>query len=99
MQTLQVTLLAGKTPIVATAPTQSQTQIRISFQSLTIQNNSADPVRVGDTNVSATRGILLAGGSPGGSITIDSLMEYSSDLSEWYLFGTQGDIIDVLYLD
>lgn len=96
MQSIQVTLLAGATPIVAPSATQIPSQNRISFQVLMIQNNAADVCRVGDASVSATKGLSLAAGSA--PLTIAPPLEYSSDLSDYYLFGTAGDVIDVLYI-
>lgn len=100
MQTIQVTLLATATPIVAPSATQTSTQARIAFQVLTFQNNSAHVCRVGDASVSATKGIALAAGSTTTQppYTIAPHLEYAADLSEFYIFGTAGDVIDVMYL-
>jgi hypothetical protein len=93
MQIISVTLLATATPIVA----QNSTQNRISFQTLIVQNNSAAVCRVGDQTVSATTGIALAP-TPSLPLVITCPLEYSSDLSEYFLFGTAGNVIDVLFL-
>lgn len=100
MQIIQVTLLAVATPILAPSATQTPSQNRIAFQSLIIQNNSAHSCRVGDASVTATTGIALASGSTTSQIplVITPPLEYSSDLSEYFLFGTAGDVIDVMYL-
>lgn len=91
MRLLQVTLLAGATPIT------TDSKIYSSF--LVVQNNAAANVRLGDNTVSATRGILLATASPapGGSATIQLNFPRGAHLSEWYLFGTAGQVIDILY--
>lgn len=101
MQLIQVTLLAGATPIVSPSATQTPTQNRISFQTLLIQNNSANVCRVGDSSVSATKGIALAAGSTTTQLPLAIVppLEYSSDLSDYYLFGTAGNVIDILYID
>jgi hypothetical protein len=97
MKIIQVTLLATATPIVAQNATQNSTQLREAFQILIIQNNAAAVCRVGDQAVSATKGIALAP-TPSLPLVITCPLEYSSDLSEYYLFGTPGNIIDVMYL-
>lgn len=100
MQTLQVTLGAGATPLVAAlaAAGQSPTQIRIAFQHLIIQNNAAHSCRVGSSDtVSATVGIYLSSGPGGGSLTIALPLEYSGDLSEYCIFGTAADVIDIMF--
>lgn len=90
MRIIQVTLGSGATQITKSA---------IYTPSLFIQNNAAAVVRIGDNTVSATRGIALAPigtGSAGGAYTV-----YRADnrihLSDYYLFGTAGQLIDVLY--
>lgn len=100
MKIIQVTLTAVATPIVAQSATQNSTQLREMFQILIFQNNSTHSVRVGDASVSATKGLVLASGSTTTTppLVIAPHMEYSGDLSEWYLFGTAGDLIDVMYL-
>lgn len=97
MRIIQVTLLAGATPIVAQNATQNSTQLCESFQTLIIQNNAAAICRVGDRTVSATKGIALAP-TPSLPFVITCPLQYSSDLSEYYLFGTPGNVIDVMYL-
>lgn len=100
MQLIQVTLLAGATPIIAPSATQTPTQKMIPFQVLMLQNNGANVCRVGDASVAADRGIVLAPGSttPQPPLVIKPGLEYSSDLSEYFLFGTADDVIDVMYL-
>jgi hypothetical protein len=97
MRIIQVTLTAVATPIIVQNATQNSTQLREAFQTLVIQNNSAAVCRVGDQTVSATKGIALAP-TPSLPLVITCPLEYSSDLSEWYLFGTPGNVIDVMYL-
>ncbi len=64
-------------------------------QQLTIQDNAANSCRVGDVTVSATRGILL---TAGGAFGPGSFMNYGTYLSDWWLFGTAGDVIDICYI-
>lgn len=88
---LQVTL--------GSAATQISTQQTLVRQ-IIIQDNAAHNVRVGDNTVSATKGILLASASPapGGSLNSGPMQIYFAYLSDWYLFGTAGDLIDILYI-
>jgi len=79
-------------------------------QWLTIQNNAAHNIRYGlDNKVSVTtpaavnggtagRGILLAAGSPGGAGSQSTPVTYSTYLSDWWIAGTAGDVIDILAL-
>lgn len=90
MRLIQVTLGTAATRI---------TTGKIYTPSLFIQNNAAAVVRLGDNTVSATRGIALSpsvAGAPGGSFT-----NYRPDnrifLDSYFLFGTAGQVIDVLY--
>jgi hypothetical protein len=90
MRLLQVTLGAAATPIT------TDKNLYASF--LIIQNNAAAAVRVGDNTVSASKGILLSGGTaPGGSATNQFPFPRGTHLSDWYLFGTSTQIIDILY--
>lgn len=90
MRILQVTLLAGATPI---------TTSKIYTPSLIIQNNAAAVVRVGDNTVSATRGMVLQ------PVTAPAMSNYlkidRSDnrvpMFNYFLFGTATQVVDVLY--
>ena len=86
---IQVTLGSGATQI---------TTLQINASVLAIQNNAAHVCRAGDNTVSATKGIALAAGS---TTTQPPFIIARSDnrilLKEYYLFGTQNDVIDVLY--
>jgi len=86
---LQVTLTA-----VATQISSSNTFCK----QILIQNNAAHSFRVGDSTVSATKGILLAAGTPGGSLNSGPVDAYQSYLSDWWVFGTTNDKVDVLYI-
>lgn len=93
MPLLQVTLGAGAT--------QVSTQ-NIFCRQIFFQNNAANVVRVGNDNtVSATKGMALApaaGGNPGGSLNSGPSPIYYTYLSDWWLFGTAAQVIDVLYI-
>jgi hypothetical protein len=96
MRLLQFTLGAAATPILLKGVQPANS---LPFQGIIIQNNSAAACRVGDSTVSATKGIYLAAGPGGGSITLQPALEYTSDVYEFYAFGTAGSVIDVLIMD
>lgn len=85
----QVTIGAAATQLSAT---------RKPVKWLCIQNNSTHNFRLGDSTVSSTKGIALATGSPGGSLTLTADTAYNTDLSQWWVFGTQNDLVDILWL-
>ena len=85
---LQITLGAGATQISLTSMLVNQ---------VTFQNNAGHSCRLGDATVSATKGLLLASGSPGGSANFGPFSVNNADLTEWYIFGTAGDVIDILW--
>lgn len=91
MRIEQITLLAIATPIIPKAVVPANS---VPFQSLVIQANGGNPVRVGDSRVSVTMGILIQGF--GGSYNFVTPLEYVGDLKEWFLFGTAGDVVDIL---
>ena len=82
MTHIQVTLTGNATPIAATAQTISQ---------LTVQNNATHACRLGGPEVSATSGIALAASSAPFTWSVPTVIAF------WYLYGTSGDVIDVIY--
>ena len=90
VHTLQVTIGASTTQVSTTS---------IPVKQLFIQNNAAHTIRVGDVNTTSSRGALISSGSPGGSITSGAFgMQAASDLNQWWINGTNGDVIDVIYI-
>jgi len=89
MRILQVTLGAAATPITTDADLYASI---IAFQS-----SAAAVIRIGDNTVSATKGIVLAAGTPGGSATFQMAFPRGTHLIDWYAFGTAGQVIDILY--
>jgi hypothetical protein len=67
-------------------------------QQLVIQNNAGHTLRIGDSTVSSTKGIVISPGSPGGMFNGGGFINYGSYLSDWWLFGTSADVIDILYI-
>jgi hypothetical protein len=70
-----------------------------SFSYFVCQNNASHSIRIGDSTVSTTKGILISPGTPGGSQTITPALQYSGDLTEFYIIGTANDIVDFMILD
>lgn len=68
-------------------------QMDFQPQTMTVQNNATHVMRLGDVSVSATRGMSIA---PGGSFTFILGQDYSTRISEWWVFGTAADVLDVL---
>jgi len=83
-RSIQVTLGTGATQVSSTyAP----------FNQMLVQNNAAHNVRLGDSTVSSTKGILIY---PSGSSATGTVSGQQGDASQFYLAGTNGDVIDVL---
>lgn len=78
----------------ATACATTQTP----FRQCMIQNNATHAVRVGDSTVTASKGVNLLPTSVG-SVNLGTFTAAAADdLSLYFLFGTAGDIIDIMYL-
>lgn len=91
---LQVTIPAGgKARLSDSLPSGMQPNTFV--QQLLIQNNSGDIVRVGDDTVSATKGIII---NATGAFGPGSFMNYGLYLSDVWLFGTSGDVVDVFFV-
>jgi hypothetical protein len=105
---LQVTIPAsGKAPLSTGLPSNTGGQGigvappqvgNIYVQQLQIQNNSAGAIRYGDFSVSTTRGILLAAGTPGGAGNLGAFINYGLYLSDVWVAGAAGLVIDVFYI-
>lgn len=65
------------------------------MQVIQLQNNGSNNMRFGDSSVSSTRGIIL---QPSGSDTLSPVMVANSMISDWWVWGTEGDILDYLYI-
>ena len=94
IHTFQVTIGSGVTAI--------STNANAGARQLIFQNNAAHVMRVGDSNTTSSRGALLnaaSGGNGGGSLSVGPYYPNSLNLAEWYVAGTQNDVLDVLYLD
>lgn len=96
MYSLQVTIAVTNTnqriiPI-AVVPTNSTHP----FQSMIPQNTGANNMRFGDATISPTKGLqLFPSGSVGGIV---SPLQFSGDLSEFYVNGIAGDTLDIMVI-
>lgn len=86
---LQVTIGAGtRTQVSATA---------IQARQAMFQNNGSNAMRLGDSTTTTTKGANLV--ASGGTLNSGPLMVQQVDLSQWYVAGTQNDVLDVIYID
>jgi hypothetical protein len=86
-RTIQVTLGAGATQISVTAA---------PFNQMIVQNNGS-AARLGDSTVTSTKGIALAASNAVNStVSIGPFAGQQGDASQFYLFGTNAQVIDVL---
>jgi hypothetical protein len=80
----QVTLGAGANTRLQAAPQRAM--------QLIIQDNAAHSIRVGDDpRVSSTFGLLV---QPSGSDAAGTFTSGATQLNQWYIAGTTGDVID-----
>jgi len=61
---------------------------------LQMQNNGTHSMRVGDNTVTASRGQLIG---PSGGLYTAPCPPKGTRLSDWWVIGTSGDILDILY--
>jgi hypothetical protein len=87
--TLQVTIVTNPTRVSATS---------VPCRQLFFQNNQGHNMRVGDANTTVNRGALMASGTPGGSVNLGAFTASNTDLQDWYVAGTPGDVLDVIYV-
>lgn len=89
-KTFQVTIGASATQISTT---------HLYCSAWIIQNNAAHNIRFGDSTVTSSVGTALVSGTPGGSYTTtasaNGTQPTPDDLSQWFIAGTQNDVIDV----
>lgn len=90
VHTLQVTIGAGVTQISATS---------LPVHQVMFQNNAAHAMRIGDSLTTSSRGGQLASGSPGGSLNAGTFQYQQTNLNQWFVAGTQNDVIDIVFID
>lgn len=84
---------------IGAAATQITTNAGIYASIICLQNNGSANMTIGDNTVTSTNGILLAPGTspPGGSATFQMTFPRGTHLVDWWVVGTQGQILNVLY--
>ena len=95
LKSLQIT-------ITATNVAQQFQSGSLPVRQIYMQNNGSNIMTVGDSAITTSRGILLLNGvsrtSPGDANNAGAFTGGATDLNEWYVLGTQGDTLDVLYI-
>lgn len=90
IQTLQVTIGAAPTRLIVVGAS-------VACKWFTFQNNAAHTMRLGDSNVSSSRGLAL--NAQGSFYTQSGSAPGSSNLASWFVQGTQNDVLDIIYDD
>lgn len=91
MRVIEVTLGSGATQILVPNPQAPMANVAVSFMAVQPATASAT---LGDNTVTATRGIAI----PTGTIfQLQFSQPRGSLLSQYWLFGTAGNTVEVLY--
>jgi hypothetical protein len=90
VKTLQITQTGSAAQVSATP---------IKCKWAAFQNTAAAVMRVGDANVSTTRGVSLAASGGLFSVPVSTTSTYAADLSQWWTVGTSTQVLDVVYDD
>ena len=91
VHSIQVTIGGGtNTPISA---------LDLYVKQVSFQNNAANDMRVGGSEVTTTLGIVLKANSAG-SASVLPLPQYprAINLKDWYVAGTAAQVLDVTYV-
>ena len=64
-------------------------------QQMILQNQGANSMHIGDSTTTSTDGLLL---SASGSANAGGFINYGTYLSDWWVVGTAGDVLFVLYI-
>lgn len=85
----KISLVTGLTPAVT----------RVPILEIHIENNAGNVMHIGDTNVTSARGIsLAASGAVNSFLHMGPHKALNLDLSEIFVFGTNGDVLDFVYV-
>lgn len=96
MYSLQVTIATTNVNQRIIPPAVVPSNSTHPFQGMVPQNTGSNNMRFGDATISATKGLLLF---PTGSIGgIANPLQFSGDLSEFYVNGTAGDTLDIMVI-
>jgi hypothetical protein len=91
VKTLQVTQTASAVQVTATVGTYARW--------IVFQNTAAAVMRLGDANVTTTRGYSLPASNAVNSVLVLEPMPNGQhyDLSQWWTIGTNTQLLDVIY--
>ncbi|HUD64656.1 MAG TPA: hypothetical protein VMQ17_08765 [Candidatus Sulfotelmatobacter sp.] len=97
----QVTPTPGVVTIQATIGAGTNTQITTTdtpCSELYLQNNAAHNMRVGGAATTSSKGAQLTTvtGGGGGSLTANGFGFRGTNANQWFVAGTNGDVVDVI---
>ena len=95
MHMLKITIAATNT-VQSIIPKAVVPANSASYSIFIMQNNGSHNMYIGDSAVSATNGILL---NPSGSLTATPALQYTGDLTEFYVYGTANDVLNIMVFD
>ena len=90
----QVTIPSSGSVQISTGLANNESPMHF-VQQIIFQNKGSNNMRLGDNSVSATRGIILL---PTGSANFATGINYGTFLSDWWIHGTPGDVLDFAYV-
>jgi len=67
-----------------------------TFSIFVMQDNGSNNMWIGDSAVTTNNGIQLF---PTGSFTATPALQYTGDLNEFYVYGTAGDVLNIMVFD
>ena len=89
IRSMQVTIGAAATQV---------TTVRTPAKQVIVQNNDADDaIRVADASADDDVGLAVAKG--GGSVTFGPFPTYDLDLQNFWIAGTESNVVDVLWVE
>jgi hypothetical protein len=95
MHMLKITIAATNTPQPliqkAVVPANSAT-----FSVFLAQYNGTNLMYIGDAAITKTNSIILF---PSGSMTVTPALQFTGDLTEFWLIGTANDVLNVMIFD
>lgn len=86
-----------KVTIGSSGTTQITTNNSLYASIIALQCQGAAAMTIGDNTVATTGGIELSPGTPGGSATFQMAFARGTHLADWWVNGTAGQVLIVLY--
>lgn len=94
MRIAQITMTGSLQRITADIENTPGGGYNIYCSVLSMQNNGSNQMRTGDNTTTITRGQLI---QPSGAIYTAPVPPKGTRLCDWYVIGTSGDKLDILY--